>query len=195
MPNGIPWVEAIAITQALIALALVLLTRTIHTTQMRAQRALRVHDWGVACIDALAEADHCLRSDPRSRADPAYRHRTDEILPKLSALTDQGRMFSENTDRGSFGRARLPAYRGLRPKILDPLVAAYRALDEFETTGRAPDQEASERLVEWRRYFVSLLQMEVNPSWLKRATAYREEAGGGAGRHVDANSTAPNDLA
>ena len=195
MADGVPWVEtAIAVTQALIALALFVLTRTIHATQMRTQRASSVHEWGVACIDVLAEADRLLLVDSSAKADSICTDKRHQLLHRLSALTDRGRMFFENSHRESFGQDRLPAYRGLRPKILDPLVAANRALEQFQDPSGLPDAETHARLREWRRYFVSLLQVEVNPAWLKRATAYHEDAGGGAGRQVDGNSVAPETI-
>ena len=191
--NGLPWAEiAIAVTQAFIALALVWLTWTQHSTQMRTQRALRVHEWGNECINILAEADHFSLLDPKVCGEAAYLERRTELLRRLSALVDRGRMFFENKARERFGQGRLPAYQGFRPKILDPLVASYRAIEALNQQEEPEDRK--ERLTEWRRYFVSLLQVEVNPEWLKKATQYSDGSGGEAGYSVDAYSEAPSKL-
>lgn len=193
--HGLPWAEmAIAGTQALIALALVGLTWKHHSTQMRTQRALKVHEWGNECIDILAEADHFCILTTKVCGDAAYEGRRIELLRRLSALIDRGRMFFENEGRRHYGQHKLPAYRGFRPKILDPLVAAYLAVETLVTRAKSSDSERKERLVDWRRYFVSVLQVEVNPEWLKKATRYNKENGGGAGDPIDEHSKAPSDI-
>ena len=95
--NGIPWVDvAIAGTQALIALALVWLTWKIHSTQMRIQRALKVQEWGNKSISLLAEADHFCLLVPKSAQDSDYERDRNDLLRRLSASIDQGRMYFEN---------------------------------------------------------------------------------------------------
>ncbi|MDE0029984.1 MAG: hypothetical protein OXU42_11360 [Deltaproteobacteria bacterium] len=193
--NGLPWAQmAVAGTQALIALTLVVLTWKHHSTQMRTQRALKVHDWGNECIDALAEADHFCLLGPAVGEDTSYEEKRIGLLRRLSALIDRGRMFFENEDRQRWGQDKLPAYQGFRPKILDPLVAAYLAIDALGEQVGPPDTERKERLLGWRRYFVSLLQIEINPEWLKKATKYTEDSGGGAGYPIDQNSKAPSEI-
>ena len=193
--HGLPWAEiAIAGTSALIALTLVVLTCKHHSIQMRTQRALKVHEWGNECIEVLSEADHFCLLDTELCGDATYTQRKIELQRRLSALIDRGRMFFENAGQQNYGQHKLPAYRGFRPKILDPLVAAYMAIKALSETVEPPDYERKERLVEWRRYFVSLLQTEVSPEWLKKATKYNQQSGGGAGDPIDHESEAPSEV-
>ena len=184
----------IAATQALIAFTLVLLTWVQHSTQMRTQRASKIHEWGNECIDVLAEADHFCLLVSNVFDDADYAERKNDLLRRLSALIDRGRMFFENEEQQHYGQHKLSAYQGLRPKILDPLIASYLAIESLGEGGGLPDTERKQRLVDWRRYFVSLLQIEVNPEWLKRATKYNKKSGGGAGDNISANSTAPSEV-
>lgn len=223
--NSIQWTEiAIAATQVLIAFSLVFLTfvihrrevrlnkewkvreeawkireaeltREIHSNQVQLQRVLKVYEWGYECILALAEADHlCLfTSNELDQVD--FAKCRIELLGRLSALVDQGRMFFENEKFGEYGLSKLPAYRGLRPKVLDPLVATYLAINALDFPDSLPDESRNRRLIGWRRYFVSVLQKELNPEWIRKATHYNTQlTGGGAGISIDENSKAPSSI-
>lgn len=202
----------IAATQALIAFSLLLLTlvvhrkeegwkkgevertRAFHSDEVRIQRLLKVHEWGHECISTLSTADNlCLfAASEFTQGDLAIRRA--DLLQRLSALTDQGRMFFENKEAGDFGSQKLPAYRGLRPRILDPLVATYLAIKSLDVVNGLPDESRRERLIGWRRYFVSLLQKELREGWTLEAARYSEFHGGGAGAGIDENSTAPTGI-
>ena len=193
--NDIPWTEiAIAGTQVLIALALVWLTWKTHSTQMRIQRALKVQEWGNDCIELLAEADHFCVLVPEAGSEINYLRRRNDILRRLSASIDRGRMFFENENKKDCGQNKPPAYQGFRPKILDPLVAAYLAIETLSQPLAHPDTSRKERLFGWRKYFVSLLQKELNPEWLKKATKYNISSGGGAGLEIGKDSVAPSEI-
>lgn len=190
--NSLPWFDiAIAGTQAFIALSLLLLTYKQHSTQVKVQRALKVHEWGNECIDLLVEAERFCLVVPNPRGDWVHAEDKDELLRRLSAAIDRGRMFFRNKQQEDFGQYKRRAFRGLRPAILDPLVAAYMAIEAIDHPSNVPDVERQERLWEWRREFVSVLQDEIHDEWLKRATKYEEKLGGGAGDSIDSNSEAP----
>lgn len=222
--SSIEWTEiAIAATQALIAgsllfLTLVIhrkdvrlqtewktreevwkkreaeLTREIHSNQVQLERVLKVHEWGHECILTLAEADHlCLFAQDDLDQVEFVKYRT-ALLRRLSALVDQGRMFFENEKLEDYGSWKLSAYQGLRPKVLDPLVAAYLAIKALNHVNELPDSQRKERLIGWRRYFVSVLQKELNPEWIRKATHYTQFHGGGAGSSIDENSKAPSSI-
>lgn len=191
--NSLPWFEiAIAGTQALIALSLLWLTRRHHITQMRIQRALKVHEWGNECINTLSEAERFCILIPREAEDRIYAEQRNDLLGRLSALIDRGRMFFRNKEPKNFGLHKSPAYQGIRPAILDPLVAAYMAIEALDASYSTPDPQRQSRLWDWRREFVSVLQEEIHDEWLKKATKYRETLGGGAGNYIDADSEAPS---
>ena len=214
------WTEiAIPATQALIALSLLLLTFVIHqkevklhtewkeredawkkreadstrefqSNQLQLQRVLKLHDWGHECIFTLAEADHFCMFGPNELDQVDFVKCRAQLLRRLSAMIDQGRMFFENEKFGDFGSRKFPAYQGLRPKILDPLVATYLAIKALNHIDQLPDNPRNERLIGWRRYFVSVLQKELNPEWIRKA----KFIGGGAGDNIDENSKVPSSI-
>ena len=186
----------IALTQAIIAFYLIRLTRNIHSNQVKLQRLLKLQEWGNECIDSLAEADHFFASGMGETSAADDRKLRKNLLARLSSLIDQGRIFFENVPANSYGAEKLPAYRGLRPKILDPLIAVYRAIKNLDQRSERANDRTSDRLFEWRKYFVSLLQREAGEEWrgMKSITGHSELRGGGAGDSIDEHSVAPSDI-
>ena len=180
--------------QATIAWALFSFGRSQYSIQMKTQRTLRIHEWGNKCIDLLSEADHYCMLTPKPVGDKEHLRQKYELLRCLSSQIDQGRMLFENINKEDFGTEKHPAYRGYRPKILDPLIAAYLAINAVDQSEELLENQTKDRLLDWRRYFVSLLQKEVHPDWLKKATSYGDEAGGGVGYSINEDSRAPYDI-
>lgn len=93
------------------------------------------------------------------------------------ALIERGRIFFKNQPFRSFGQEKPPAYRGLRPKILDPLVAAHQIAVRFIDS----DEEARIRLQlvaeDYLKAFVSLVQTEIGRE--RTAAAETKQAGAG----------------
>lgn len=155
---------AIAVTQALLAFVVHRSTSRRHSQNLDTHRIISIHNWGNDCIDALAEAgEFCLLQRSSFSDDGSYEIRKMDLLYKLSALVDRGRLFYKNKYRDSYKCNRFPARQGLRPEILDPLVAAYLLVQAT----RGTDQAGKKRLYEWRGRFISLLQYEVDPEWLR----------------------------
>ena len=145
----IPAVGAlIAFTQACIAFAVFSSSGRQRSVDRGTQRVIRIHDWGNDCIDALAKAGQlCLLQVSDFPDEGAYTIQRSNLLHRLSALIDRGRLFYRNIDQEKYGREKFPARRGYRPEILDPLVAAYRSL--LAMSGSA-NQDSFERLYRWR---------------------------------------------
>ena len=180
----------IAFSQACTAFAVFWSSRRKQFVDRGTQRIIRIHDWGNDCIDALAEAGQfSLLQVSDCSNECTYTIRRSNLLHRLSALIDRGRLFYKNTDQDKYGREKFPARRGYRPEILDPLVAAYRSV--LEMSGSA-DQDRFERLYRWRGRFITLLQYEVEPSWLQKARYYSDGPGAGAGIPVNGESEPPN---
>ena len=180
---------AIAFTQACIAFAVFWHSRRQRLVDRGTQRIIRIHDWGNDCIDALAEAGQfCLLQKSEFPNSHAYAIQKSELLHRLSALIDQGRLFYRNVDQDRYGLHNFPARRGYRPEILDPLVAAYRSV--LEMCGSA-NEDRFRRLYEWRGRFITLLQCEVDPSWLQKARYYPPGPVAEAGISVSADSEPP----
>lgn len=124
---------------------------------------LRLNEVFAWASEAIAELQTlvliCQLRQPH--IDPAWAAaRVTEILFKSSILIERGRLFFKN--KGNHGTNKWSAYRGNRPKILDPLVTAHQIACALQT---APD--ADTRLRMWvvaddcRKEFVTLAQKEV----------------------------------
>ena len=166
-----------------IAIAVYRFSRQQHATQMRTQRAVQVHEWSNECLRTMTEAEHFFLLEEACFPDSgAYRMRQNDLLHRLSALIEQGRLFFRNVDQHKSGLESFPARRGYRPEVLDPLVAAYEAVRT----------EKVAFLPEWRARFVSLIQYEVDAEWLRKAVHYQPVGpGAGAGIWVRGSSDGP----
>ena len=78
----------------------------------------------------------------------------------LSALCDRGKWFFPNKFEEQHGTHKEPAYRGIRRRILDHLVSAYKALPKCPSYG---DFGSRDSLVASQRAFVSEVQTVLNP--------------------------------
>ena len=180
---------AIAFTQALIAFAVFWSSFRQRFVDRGMQRVIRIHDWGNDCLDSLAEAGQFCLLDTSDFSDKcAYTMYKNGLLHRLSSLIDRGRLFYRNTDQDEYGQSKFPARRGYRPEILDPLVAAYRSI--LVLSGSS-DEGRFERLYRWRGRFITLLQYEIDPSWLEKARYYSDGPGTQAGISVTAESEPP----
>lgn len=159
------------------------------------QRVFRIHDWGNDCISALTEAQHfCLVNESDFSDNAAYALERMSLLRRLSALIDRGRIFYRNIQQDEDELERenwLENFRarpGHRPEILDPLVHAYRAVKAKSGSG---DQDRADLLYRWRGRFITLLQCEANPHWLRKAQYYRKGPGAAGGVSLKENTEPP----
>ena len=100
----------------------------------------------------------------------ARQHRIDtremsQIIAKLSALADQGRLFFPNLHPLVHGETKESAMRGYRPRILDWLVYAH---DLCCVLNEESDSEASRGLALLRRGFTADAQLAIDPRDLFR---------------------------
>ena len=178
----------IAFTQACIAVAVFWYSLERTRVDRGLQRVIRIQDWGNDCIVAFTEAQQlCEFGESDVPDERTYTVMRRDLLVRISALIEQGRLFFENTHREMDDATdKYPARRGYRPEILDPLMFAFRRVDELDGSA---DKGKSDRLGKWKSLFVSLLQCEVEPYWLQRAQYYVD----GPGRGPGLGSTADRD--
>lgn len=190
MTSSLEWIGlAIAFTQASIVLVIGLLAWRQNSTKMKLQWVFKVQEWGTECINVLSEADHLCLMD---RRESDYHLRKQKVLFRLSSLIDRGRLMFNNVEKEAYDEDKYPAYRGYRPKILDPLIAYYRSMKELEEHRDSPD-DVRARLIDWRRYFVSVLQNEAGPEWLDVMKRRTRNPGEDAGINIDAYTEAPEE--
>ena len=131
-----------------------------YAWRVRELRREEVLQWGLQCIDVLQTSVLLLRAicdEGVAVNTPEAR----ELKIRSSVLCEQGRLFFKNQNSDAFGQSKRPAYRGLRPTILDRLVVNYQLLDRL-SGGDLSDVGSMARVAEDNlKFFVSLIQAEV----------------------------------
>jgi hypothetical protein len=123
-----------------------------------------IRAWADQAIVVLAKAGHST-----TKSGPNVKTEIDNHRVDLSALIDRGRLLFPNEQEEKIDTHKPIAYRGLRHKSLDPLVAAYRVLGDDLAIGDLPDKRTA--LVVIRREFVSIIQPIVGPRDVNREIA------------------------
>ncbi len=137
--------------------------------------------------EVLAWADDCIATIEnmivgavlfdRPAFEQECRKRMIDSAFDAAALIERGRIFFKNQPFGTFGSEKPPAYRGLRPRILDPLVAGHQIAVRFMEA----DEEARIKLQllaeDYLKAFVSLVQKEIGRE--RTAAAETKQAGAG----------------
>ena len=103
------------------------------------------------------------------------------IAIDTSVLVEQGRLFFKNTPHPTYGADRQPAYRGYRPRLLDPIVVSHQIACQWE---EASEEEKDRMLLvalDCVRSFVSMAQLEVGRS----RTAHEDSALKGEGEKLE----------
>ena len=115
-----------------------------------------VRDWSEEVVDSISTLIHLHQiADDSVRATAWVSARS-----ALSALCDRGRWFFPNKFEKEYGPHKPQAYRGIRRRILDFIVAAY---DAVPTCPAHDDRSGHDPLVAAQRGFVSEVQEVLNP--------------------------------
>jgi hypothetical protein len=104
-----------------------------------------------------------------SAPEAGFSDRLAEIRTGLSIQVERGRWFFPNVLRYEHGKAKDPAYRGLRQPVLDSIVAAFDISDSLTWDTR---ESFTTDLIATQRIFVSEIQVHLDPN--KRYEKYRE---------------------
>ena len=111
-----------------------------------------IQRWAESVCLTLSEARHLVGDSSEFAAQKLA------VMARLSALIDTGRWYFPNTDAETVGLEKEPAYRGYRQPVLEYVVAAYYALEQ-----NWPSDEVREELLSCQRYFVSDIQLALDP--------------------------------
>ncbi|WP_428377237.1 hypothetical protein [Lichenicoccus sp.] len=93
---------------------------------------------------------------------PERRHiKLEQVIFSTSVLVEQGRLLFKNRTDNDYGREKIGAYQGFRPRILDQIVMAHQIAVLWN--GAGSDERLRMRLVaeDCLKHFVSLAQLEV----------------------------------
>ena len=117
--------------------------------------------WADEAITAMQTLVLLCLLDPKQKPDPA---RLADVTFATSILVERGRLFFRNRRRLSHGRHKEPAYRGLRPRILDHLVLAHHIACDLPNANSARRALLGDLATRELKRFVSLAQKEVGRS-------------------------------
>jgi hypothetical protein len=123
-----------------------------------------IRAWADEAIGVLVKAGHATTKIGPDLGMEIDSHRVD-----LSSLIDRGRLLLPNEQEQEIDVHKPYAYRGLRHKSLDALIAAYRVLGGKISIGALPNKETAIR--EIRREFVSIIQLMIEPRDANRELA------------------------
>lgn len=104
-----------------------------------------------------------------------------KIVVDTSVLVEQGRLFFKNQQDPTKGREKLPAYRGYRAEILDPIVVAHQIACRWDGADEATRRKMALVAEDSVRRFVSMAQQEIGRS----ETQSEATAKGGKGDSLD----------
>jgi hypothetical protein len=132
--------------------------------QVRMQRDSDVIRWTEACVHQLAEIEAYISMREAAVPSAESRERHLQLLARLSALIDHGRLFFPNEQPDKQGADKPAAYKGFRQKILSVLVGAYAVLQKHgDLTSPQACRDAVDQLFHLRRDFVSEAQLAIDP--------------------------------
>ena len=162
-----PWISI-----AVASIAALLVWGQWRERQLRKDDVLR---WSNDVIRAL-QSLYLYTSMPGQVSDadgvrPAIR----QLAIDTSVLVEQGRLFFRNAYDPQHGQHKMPAYRGHRAELLDPIVVAHQVACRWDGADVDTRRRMAIVVNDCVQRFVSLAQMEVGRS---RTASWRTAKGG-----------------
>ena len=128
------------------------------------QRDTDVINWTNNTIDLLVDIEFLLRDWLRLYTPKEFSSKRDDLLARLSAAIDKGRMYFPNFARDIVGTEKPSAFRGRRQAILDRLVEFYDLVKSLDPEDPEIMETVRHALMIKKREFVSHAQSEVQPA-------------------------------
>ena len=137
-------------------------------------RSDEILSWSAECIDVLQRTKLTLGDAARGTPVDDFGKLMADLRIRSSVLVERGRLFFRNVEH-PYGAEKQPAYRGLRPKILDCLVANCQICEIAPSCGQADLRTLDQVSLKYVTRFVSFAQAEVGRSRQSKSRA--NEAG------------------
>lgn len=181
--NAVHWTEESHLADYATALiALAGLWFVWRDWRQRTLRQTEILEWANRVISSLESllivTTHYNHLPNRQMSDD----KIDTIMFETAIETERGRIFFRNQVTDEYGKEKEKAYRGYRPRILDPIVTAHQVALRWHSASPQTRLALAVVAEDCLKRFVSLAQMEVGRS--KSASA--EPSKGGAGARLDA---------
>jgi len=117
--------------------------------------------WAIAALDDLSEAAHLCLLDPRVTQDPDFYNRKHDLLVRLSAKIDQGRLFFPNTEPAKFSKWQ--SIDDVQQGPLSVLIYTYGVVKKMSYTSKHDNDDLWEPLITSKRDFTSAMQIILDP--------------------------------
>jgi hypothetical protein len=137
--------------------------RRLAIETLRVQRDSDVIAWTNNTIDLLVDIEFLIRDWIRLYTLKEFSGKRDELLARLSATIDKGRMYFPNFVRDVVSGVKPAAFTGKRQAILDRLVEFYDLVKELDPENPETIEKVRHELMLKKRQFVSHAQTEVEP--------------------------------
>lgn len=119
--------------------------------------------WALAVLDDLSEAAHLCLLDPSVTKGPSFYNRKHDLLIRLSAKIDQGRLFFPSTKPVKFSKWRLDPAQSFQRGPLSILIYAYGAVKQMSYTSKVDNEHLWEPLITTKRDFTGAMQVILDP--------------------------------
>lgn len=154
----------VSVAGALSAYYFALRSSRIQRENLRLQRDSDVLKWGNEAIDILSKLESMAFINvtlPEASGD--FYNEKRNLMAKLSASIDVGRMYFPNVERDAHGVHKDHAFQGFRRFILSTLTHSYGAAQKYKFGESDDMHEIRKEINMCRRSFVSELQKTVDP--------------------------------
>ncbi|TXC68946.1 hypothetical protein FSZ31_08295 [Sphingorhabdus soli] len=125
--------------------------------------------WGCESIDIMQRTYLLIEFCSQNGINVEQKHIFSELRTRSSVQVERGRIFFKNTE-SDFGSDKPPAYRGLRPRILDSLVANCQ-MCQLAAAADTDLKKLSWISCDHTRMFVSFVQEEVGRNKISKSGA------------------------
>jgi hypothetical protein len=154
----------IAVAAAASSLYFSLRGARLQKESLRVQRDNDILSWGNQTIDNLSRLESIAYMDvAHITLVHEFNAKKIEYMAVLSSAIDKGRMYFPNVQREEHGVHKDSAFRGHRRPILDALVGAYSAAEQFKFGDAGAMLKVKDEINLSRRRFVAELQKSVDP--------------------------------
>jgi hypothetical protein len=167
--NGLGVSDVVAIISAALALVSLITSSVViarqtklQFEQVKGELDAEVIAWAGEALDAISHGVSLARGCGTIFAQPEFDRLADDVVTRLSSLTDRGRLHFPNEKPGSHGQHKAAAFRGYRPPVLDAVVFSLCQVECLKGAA-APDLAAAEFMVNCRRLLVSEVQNAIDP--------------------------------
>jgi len=119
--------------------------------------------WALAVLDDLSEAAHLCLLDPVATQEASFYNRKHDLLIRLSAKIDQGRLFFPSIKPVKFTKWRIDPAQSFQDGPLNILIYAYGAVKQMSYTSKVDNEHLWEPLITAKRDFTGAMQVILDP--------------------------------